>query len=171
LHNLERGKTKGCSACSNPRRAPTWLTRRLQAAKSRCENKKDPQYPRYGGRGIEFRFDSVTGAAVWLLENVEVRKDLTLDRIDNDGHYEKGNLRFISIQDQQYNRQNTKTTQADTQWAKTRSPYSFFTTRKYLRDGKSHGEIIEIAKKAVRDKRKNWRGIQQRLKELGYMTS
>ena len=40
---------------------------RLTAAKQRCTNPHDPQYPNYGGRGIEFRFGSVLEAGLWML--------------------------------------------------------------------------------------------------------
>lgn len=107
MNNLLKGKTQGCQKCTKPRRAPIWLTKRLEAARQRCVNRNDPGYPNYGGRGVEWRFTSVTEAAVWLLANAEVRRDWELDRKDNSGHYEIGNVHFTPRRENQNNRRNT----------------------------------------------------------------
>lgn len=104
LHSLKRGMTKGCQACSQPRTIPRWLERRLTAMKQRCTNPNDKAFKNYGGRGIEFRFESVTSAGLWIMENLGLRKDLELDRIDNNGHYSPGNIRWASDQLQTANR-------------------------------------------------------------------
>lgn len=96
LSSLRRGTTNGCQKCSQPRAVPQWLDQRLTAAKQRCTNPNDPAYPSYGGRGIEFRFPSVKAAAVWVLENLGAHREKELDRRNNDGHYEPGNLRWVS---------------------------------------------------------------------------
>lgn len=101
LSNLQGGRTKGCRACNQPVRFPKWLYARAQAMKQRCENPKDRRYKDYGGRGIEFRFDSATTCALWIKENLTLPSDpesFELDRIDNDGHYEPGNLRWVTRQ-------------------------------------------------------------------------
>jgi hypothetical protein len=46
----------------------------------------------YGGRGIEFRFSSVKEAGLWIMQNLGLHKELELDRINTNGHYEPGNL-------------------------------------------------------------------------------
>jgi len=71
-------------------------------AKSRCENINDKSYLRYGARGIEFHFTSV----VDFLEAVGRRTSTehSLERIDNDGHYEKGNVRWATKKEQARNR-------------------------------------------------------------------
>lgn len=61
-------------------------------AKSRCQNPKNPQWPHYGGRGIEFRIPSF----VVFLEHLGRRpRGKILGRI-NDGHFEIGNVRWIT---------------------------------------------------------------------------
>lgn len=69
-----------------------------QASKNawaRCNNPSHKQFNRYGGRGIEVRFESPEGMARWLMGNLSKPKQgEVLDRIDNDGHYEPGNLRW-----------------------------------------------------------------------------
>jgi hypothetical protein len=94
--NLTSGKTHACDACARLCGAPAWLIRRCASAKSRCQRSTDAGYPRYGGRGIEFRFATTAEAAVWVVENLGLERDKELDRIDNNGHYEPGNLRWVS---------------------------------------------------------------------------
>lgn len=62
----------------------------------RCENPQSRVFHNYGGRGIQFRFSSARSAAEWIKCNLGLRQDLVLDRIDNNGHYEPGNLRWVS---------------------------------------------------------------------------
>lgn len=63
-------------------------------------------YRHYGGRGIEYRLPLDFGeAARLLLASIGPRpKGYTLDRIDNDGHYEIGNLRWATKSEQNRNR-------------------------------------------------------------------
>ncbi len=75
-----------------------------QHAKQRCENPNVSSYPRYGGRGIEFRFNSFEE---FFAELGEMPPKYTLDRIDNDGHYEKGNVRWATYGEQMRNKCST----------------------------------------------------------------
>ncbi len=76
------------------------------AAKGRCENPKDARYADYGGRGIEFRFHDFTELLDYL--GYKPSPEYTIDRYpDNDGHYEKGNVRWATEEQQQRNRRNT----------------------------------------------------------------
>jgi hypothetical protein len=93
--SVVRGKA-GCRSCGQPQRVPLWLYHRAQSAQQRCCNPKDRRYADYGGRGIEFRFDTVMAMAMWVQSNLGLHKDLYLDRKDNDGHYEPGNLRYLT---------------------------------------------------------------------------
>jgi hypothetical protein len=71
------------------------------AAKGRCTNPNNKDWADYGGRGIEFRFHSLEQ----FLEVLGPRpKGLTLDRIENNGHYEPGNVRWATWEQQQNNR-------------------------------------------------------------------
>ncbi len=66
-------------------------------ATQRCNNSMHPQFADYGGRGIEVRFISVTEFAHYLQTLDGCRNELlVLDRKDNDGHYERGNLQFVT---------------------------------------------------------------------------
>lgn len=72
------------------------------AAKQRCTNPKRPNYYRYGGRGIEFRFKSFKHFLDVLGPRPSAK--FSLDRIDPDGHYEPGNVRWATMSVQQRNK-------------------------------------------------------------------
>lgn len=75
------------------------------AAKSRCTNPKHPKWPHYGARGIEFRF---TNFEQFLAEVGPKPKGYILDREDNEGHYEPGNLRWVTVSESLRNRRANK---------------------------------------------------------------
>ena len=110
LRFLENGRSQGCRACATRRRheaeghlmLKTPLDRRIQkrvnAWFQRCNNPKDKSYHNYGGRGIRVKFTSVKEGTEWVrlyLPHPNYWK-LDIDRIDNDGHYEPGNLRLVT---------------------------------------------------------------------------
>lgn len=65
------------------------------SAKSRCTNKNVNCYNRYGGRGIKFLLTQLDVVYLWKRDNAILMKQATLDRINNDKHYEISNCRFI----------------------------------------------------------------------------
>jgi predicted RNA-binding Zn-ribbon protein involved in translation (DUF1610 family) len=110
-HNMrKRPNTRACPKCTPriPVKVPKWLYRRCQSQKDRCQNEESPSYRLYGARGIEFRFSSSNEAAQWIADNLGIHgREWTIDRINNMGHYEPGNLRWANnIQQQNNTRRN-----------------------------------------------------------------
>ena len=165
LDNLRSGKSKGCQSCSQPRQIPSWLDRRLTAAKQRCENPNDRAYPLYGGRGIKFDFPSVTEAGLYLIKTFGLpSRSMELDRIDTNGNYTKGNLRFVPRAQNQANRRITVLSEFHQEYW----PYCRAVVTRKLSAGMTRSEIIKAAETAVSEKRKNWRIISARLDFMTY---
>jgi hypothetical protein len=70
------------------------------AAKGRCRNPNNDRYEDYGGRGIKFLFHSFQEFLVHIGPRPA---DRSLDRINNDGHYEMGNVRWATRSQQARN--------------------------------------------------------------------
>jgi hypothetical protein len=120
VQNLFRGVTQSCGCLQKERTSKvnthhgdsqcsewkylyqTWL--RIQ---QRCHNPNDASYSNYGGRGIrvcdEWR-SSYEAFAEYMLWNLGDRPaGYSIDRTDNDGHYEPGNIRWANRQTQYFN--------------------------------------------------------------------
>lgn len=80
----------------------------LRGAFRRCNDPDDPGYHRYGGRGIkvheEYIFNSPNGVRN-LIKDIGKRPSAehSLDRINNHGNYEPGNVRWATGKEQQRN--------------------------------------------------------------------
>lgn len=74
--------------------------------KERCNNEKDKNYPRYGGRGIKICSRWVNSFENFYTDMGDCGEKGTIDRINTDGDYCKDNCRWLSIEDQQNNRRN-----------------------------------------------------------------
>lgn len=72
----------------------------------RCNNPKDKRYKDWGGRGIQVKFACFEDFFNYVKELKVEPRGLTIDRIDNDGHYEPGNIRFVSCTENNRNRGN-----------------------------------------------------------------
>ena len=88
---------------NNPRLYMIWTN-----MKTRCENKNNPSYKKYGGRGIGLCDEWMTFEPFlkWAVAN-GYRDDLSIDRIDNNGNYEPANCRWATATEQCRNRRNT----------------------------------------------------------------
>ena len=70
-------------------------------ARQRCNNTSNPQYPSYGGRGIKFLFASFSEFLMHI--GPKPSPQLTLDRIENNGNYELGNVAWRTPTQQNLN--------------------------------------------------------------------
>lgn len=70
-------------------------------ARRRCTNPNDSKWKDYGGRGIQFLFTSFEN---FLTEIGSKPDGLTLERSNNEGHYEPGNVCWATPRQQVLNR-------------------------------------------------------------------
>ena len=84
---------------------------------ARCQSEAYTGYENYGGRGVKvcegFLSYSKFADYVDSLPFRDLDGRVTLDRIDNDGDYEPGNLRWADMQTQNRNRRWVKLTTED----------------------------------------------------------
>lgn len=124
LSDLLLHKSSRCGACGKramtrtkhierlgrvPDDLDTRLAERWRNLRQRCYNPDHPNYNVYGGRGIRVS-DEFQNATVFIdymrsLPNASV--NLTIDRIDTNGNYERGNLRWATRKQQGRNFRHT----------------------------------------------------------------
>ena len=80
--------------------------------KSRCFSKNNKQYPSYGGRGIVISDEFKDNFLLWYnyvmsLPNA-AKKSHSIDRINNDKGYERGNMRWATYYQQATNKRKYK---------------------------------------------------------------
>jgi hypothetical protein len=123
--NLSSGNTTRCNNCAIKTRAShrfkhghsllminqgtveskcyyTW-----QAMKQRCYNEKESRYARYGGRGISVCWEWIDSYESFLSDmGLPPTMEHQIDRVDNDGNYNKSNCRWVSRQENANNKSN-----------------------------------------------------------------
>lgn len=83
-------------------------------ARSRCVNPNNVNFKWYGSRGIEFRFDSFKQFILHIGKKPDPH--LTLDRIDTNGHYEIGNVRWATPAQQVQNSNHNVLSRESVSW-------------------------------------------------------
>ena len=101
---LKRNETQCCGLCW---KHWTESIHYIRAAKilERCNNSKSDSYYRYGGRGIKCLIGKTIKEVVLFLESLPgYFPGAQIDRIDNNGNYEAGNLRWVTNAENQMNK-------------------------------------------------------------------
>jgi len=89
----------------------------LERINSRCNNIKDKSFKDYGARGIEiadyWNFNKTARNIalknfIEYAESLNRNEDLEIDRINNNGHYEKGNIRWVTRLDNANNKRSNR---------------------------------------------------------------
>lgn len=104
-YHLRTGRSRSCGAATaNPELRNIW-----QGMKRRCLNPEASGYSSYGGRGIRICPEWVDNY-LRFLEDVGPRPSPqhSIDRIDPDGHYEPGNVRWATAVMQMNNRRDNQ---------------------------------------------------------------
>lgn len=120
-----------CKPCTNARvreykkrmRAANPLNPIWEGMIGRCTNPNNKDYVRYGGRGIKVHPEWLRSYDAFSDAMPPRPPGSTLDRIDNDGDYEPGNVRWSTPKEQSNNRRDNRLvsfkgeTLTVTQWA------------------------------------------------------
>jgi hypothetical protein len=119
--------------------------------KTRCYQKGCDQYENYGGRGIIVCDRWLNSYQNFVNDMGRCPKDLTLERIDNNGNYEPNNCKWATIQEQARNKRNNRRltfngkTQILAEWVREWNiPRHLL--RYYLEKGKTMEQIFKINK-------------------------
>lgn len=77
--------------------------------RQRCNNPRHPNYSNYGGRGVCEQWGKFETFLAYILAYLgEPLPGQSLDRIDNDGNYAPGNVRWATPLQQSHNRRPSK---------------------------------------------------------------
>lgn len=122
-------------------------------AKDRCTNPNTQQYRDYGGRGLEFGFCTGTEMAAWVLCFIGLPptpEHTSIDRIDNNLGYVRGNLRWATPLMQAQNKRKYK------RWVYTdgrlerlleaRPDFCYESLRTFINQGLSDADILKRKK-------------------------
>lgn len=125
----------------------TRLRRICQVAKDRCSNPRNTSYPNYGGRGVRFCFSTGSDMAEWVFTHLGIRpsEQHSIDRVDNDGDYAPGNLRWATRSEQAANKRRYvawRHGERLRELCKARPDLSYETIRTWINQGLTNVEIL-----------------------------
>ena len=100
-YNEERSRVHGTSGTPEYK---AWVS-----ARRRCREPGDKAYPRYGGRGIRMHEAWIDDPGAFIAHvGPRPSPDHSIDRIDVNGHYEPGNVRWATRFQQGCNKRNSR---------------------------------------------------------------
>lgn len=99
---LKSENRSNCATRHGGTDTPEWTS--FHAAKKRCNPLRGDKFPDHAGRGIEFRFTSFEQFLAEIGPRPEPKFEYSLERKDNDGHYEPGNVKWATKKEQARNR-------------------------------------------------------------------
>jgi hypothetical protein len=145
--NLKEGGTRSCGCLhrelvsqlnTNHGQTNTAEYNIWTQAKQRCTNPNNKRFHDYGGRGVKFLFDDFEEFFAHI--GPRPGKEYSLDRIDNSGNYEYGNVRWATLKIQSRNKRSNRylsyrnETLCLTDWAK-KLGFSYETIKSRVRSG------------------------------------
>lgn len=167
LRALEKGTRKKCRCQGGVRNHHDpirySLRIRYQAMVQRCVRTTHVSDHNYRGRGIEVHFASTDDFVTWALDEFPVQAasgfgGWDFDRIDNDGHYAKDNLRLVTRAVNHLNRRDSKSShRKKVEEIIERHPdltYSFVTLRNLFSQGLTEEQILERHARLNKDVRR-----------------
>lgn len=108
MDSLSNGRTRSCGCLKGTQKTSYGRPYSIwEHMRGRCLNENNTNFANYGGRGISVTGKWKTFKGFWEDMKDGYRDDLTLDRIDVNGNYEKGNCRWATMKEQGNNRRDT----------------------------------------------------------------
>jgi hypothetical protein len=110
---LRRGRTQSCGCLNQERRSTHGLSKEPEympwkAMVARCTNPNSTSWPLYGGRGITVHPSLMTPQGLIAEIGRRPSPRHTIERIDNEGHYEPGNICWATQKEQNRNQRSNR---------------------------------------------------------------
>jgi len=138
--------------------APAWFQQRFSSIKNRIKDTRNKSYKNYGGRGITLEFRTVDDMWFYVKTLPNYSVSLTIDRVNNNGNYEKGNLRWADSLTQNNNtRRNSCNVRRVNGSPNYQARITKYGKAVYLGTFKTKSSAISAVKKANEDKKNEYR--------------